>query len=250
MLHAPCCTAPALPCRGPRLVMNRVARGGEALWFGAVQNCRSASLLSARSLGCSCPRRTPRTVSSSTQGRRRRVYCAAVDTSSDRGQTQAAPFAGACLPGAPSLELVPCPRTPRVTTETRFPGPYEREVQVAIEAVRLACGLCQKVQAGCVACSSAHSRNTLSSSRYRIMVQEEQGLDTKQDRSLVTTADYGSQAVVSKCVLKGDHDAFTVTRSAPDASAHTRTESCPTHSATMCRWWPKRTARVCERAQP
>jgi hypothetical protein len=97
MLHAPCCTAPALPCGGPRQVMNRFARGSEALWFGAVQSCRSPSLLNTRRLGCSCPRRTLRTVSSSTQGRRRRVYCAAVDTSSDRGQTQAAPFAGACF---------------------------------------------------------------------------------------------------------------------------------------------------------
>ncbi len=33
----------------------------------------------------------------------------------------------------------------------------------------------------------------------RIMVQEEQGLNTKQDRSLVTTADYASQALVSMC---------------------------------------------------
>ena len=152
------------------------------------------------------------------------MYCAAVDTSSDRGQTQAAPFAGACVPGAPSLELVPFRgHLPRVTTKARFSGPYEREVQVAIEAVRLACGLCQKVQAGCVACSSAHSHNTLSSSRYRIMVQEEQGLDTKQDRSLVTTADYGSQAVVSKCVLKGGPRFHS--HKVPDTSALTRKQN-------------------------
>ena len=32
------------------------------------------------------------------------------------------------------------------------------------------------------------------------MVQEEEGLNTKQDRSLVTTADYASQALISACV--------------------------------------------------
>ena len=30
-----------------------------------------------------------------------------------------------------------------------------------------------------------------------IMVQEEEGLDTKKDRSLVTTADYATQALIS-----------------------------------------------------
>ena len=34
------------------------------------------------------------------------------------------------------------------------------------------------------------------------MVQEEQGLDTKKDRSLVTTADYASQALISWCVMR------------------------------------------------
>jgi hypothetical protein len=32
------------------------------------------------------------------------------------------------------------------------------------------------------------------------MVQEEEGLDTKKDRSLVTTADYATQALISWCV--------------------------------------------------
>ena len=35
--------------------------------------------------------------------------------------------------------------------------------------------------------------------RCSIMVQEEEGLDTKKDRSLVTTADYATQALISWC---------------------------------------------------
>ena len=34
------------------------------------------------------------------------------------------------------------------------------------------------------------------------MVQEEAGLNTKTDRSLVTTADFASQAVIYLCVIQ------------------------------------------------
>ena len=37
-----------------------------------------------------------------------------------------------------------------LTTPAARAGPYEKEVEVAVNAVRLACLLCQKVQAGCV----------------------------------------------------------------------------------------------------
>ena len=37
------------------------------------------------------------------------------------------------------------------------------------------------------------------------MVQEEEGLDTKKDRSLVTTADYATQALISGYVFAIAH---------------------------------------------
>jgi hypothetical protein len=43
-------------------------------------------------------------------------------------------------------------------------------------------------------------RALTASGRRSIMVQEEEGLDTKKDRSLVTTADYATQALISWCV--------------------------------------------------
>ena len=59
-------------------------------------------------------------------------------------------------------------------------GKYARELEVAADAVRLACGMCQKIQLG-------------------IMIKEEQeGLDTKKDKSLVTTADYAAKAIISR----------------------------------------------------
>jgi 3'-phosphoadenosine 5'-phosphosulfate (PAPS) 3'-phosphatase len=46
-----------------------------------------------------------------------------------------------------------------------------------------------------------------------IMVQEEQGLDTKKDRSLVTTADYAAQALISWCAAQAAPAAGGSTRS-------------------------------------
>lgn len=42
-------------------------------------------------------------------------------------------------------------------------------------------------------------------------MKEEEGLDTKKDKSLVTTADYAAQAVISWCVSSG----YGVTPSVP-----------------------------------
>jgi len=69
-----------------------------------------------------------------------------------------------------------------------------------VDAVRLACALCQRVQAGC---GDLLLRSNMSHLAPRIMVQEEQGLDTKKDRSLVTTADYAAQALISWCAAEG-----------------------------------------------
>ena len=54
------------------------------------------------------------------------------------------------------------------------------DVDVALDAVRLASALCQEVQA-------------------QLMRMDEQA-ETKDDRSLVTLADYAAQAVIAWCV--------------------------------------------------
>ena len=59
-------------------------------------------------------------------------------------------------------------------------GAYARELDVALDAVRLASALCQEVQA-------------------QLMRMDEQA-ETKDDRSLVTLADYAAQAVIAWCV--------------------------------------------------
>ena len=59
-------------------------------------------------------------------------------------------------------------------------GEYSRELDVALDAVRLASTLCQEVQA-------------------QLMRMDEQA-ETKDDRSLVTLADYAAQAVIAWCV--------------------------------------------------
>jgi hypothetical protein len=48
-----------------------------------------------------------------------------------------------------------------LTTPAACAGPYEREVEVAVNAVRLACALCQKVQAGCVLCRQLARQRSL-----------------------------------------------------------------------------------------
>ena len=59
-------------------------------------------------------------------------------------------------------------------------GAYARELEVALDAVRMASTLCQEVQA-------------------QLMRMDEQA-ETKEDRSLVTLADYAAQAIISWCV--------------------------------------------------
>lgn len=59
-------------------------------------------------------------------------------------------------------------------------GAYARELETALDAVRLASTLCQEVQA-------------------QLMRMDEQA-ETKDDRSLVTLADYAAQAVIAWCV--------------------------------------------------
>ena len=55
-------------------------------------------------------------------------------------------------------------------------GAYARELETALDAVRLASTLCQEVQA-------------------QLMRMDEQA-ETKEDRSLVTLADYAAQAII------------------------------------------------------
>lgn len=64
--------------------------------------------------------------------------------------------------------------------------PYQHELRVGVRAVRLAAQLCQNVQAGIAAPAAAKS----------VMV--------KEDRSPVTVADFGSQALICAAL----HDAF------------------------------------------
>lgn len=61
-------------------------------------------------------------------------------------------------------------------------GEYSRELETALEAVRLASTLCQDVQG-------------------QLMRMDEQA-ETKEDRSLVTLADYAAQAIISWCVRR------------------------------------------------
>lgn len=83
---------------------------------------------------------------------------------------------------------------------------------MAVRAVKLAGELAQKIQAGCdtqraIRTSAeafgpwqCHLQLLILSIRthcLRIMMKEEEGLDTKKDRSLVTTADYAAQAIIS-----------------------------------------------------
>ena len=58
-------------------------------------------------------------------------------------------------------------------------GAYARELETALDAVRLASTLCQEVQA-------------------QLMRMDEQA-ETKEDRSLVTLADYAAQAIIAWC---------------------------------------------------
>lgn len=59
-------------------------------------------------------------------------------------------------------------------------GAYARELAAALDAVRLASELCAEVQG-------------------QLMRMDEQA-ETKEDRSLVTLADYAAQAIISWCV--------------------------------------------------
>lgn len=61
-------------------------------------------------------------------------------------------------------------------------GEYSRELETALEAVRLASTLCQDVQG-------------------QLMRMDEQA-ETKEDWSLVTLADYAAQAIISWCVRR------------------------------------------------
>jgi 3'(2'), 5'-bisphosphate nucleotidase len=61
-------------------------------------------------------------------------------------------------------------------------GEYSRELETALEAVRLASTLCEDVQG-------------------QLMRMDEQA-ETKEDRSLVTLADYAAQAIISWCVRR------------------------------------------------
>ena len=75
-----------------------------------------------------------------------------------------------------------------------------------MDAVRVACTMCQKIQAGCGCLEALGCASVLiASCRRSIMVQEEEGLDTKKDRSLVTTADYATQALISGYVFAIAH---------------------------------------------
>ena len=78
-------------------------------------------------------------------------------------------------------------------------GQYARELEVATDAVRMASTLCQEVQA-------------------QLMRQDEQA-ETKDDRSLVTLADYAAQAIIcwriqqewSDFTMVGEEDAEALT---------------------------------------
>ena len=61
-------------------------------------------------------------------------------------------------------------------------GEYSRELETALEAVRLASTLCQDVQGQ--------------------LVRMDEQAETKEDRSLVTLADYAAQAIISWCVRR------------------------------------------------
>ena len=67
-------------------------------------------------------------------------------------------------------------------------GAYEKELAAALDAVRLASELCQEVQG-------------------QLMRMDEQA-ETKEDRSLVTLADYAAQAIISWCVRASRSDAM------------------------------------------
>mmetsp|Transcript_19477 Transcript_19477/g.66221 ORF Transcript_19477/g.66221 Transcript_19477/m.66221 type:complete len:424 (-) Transcript_19477:235-1506(-) len=79
--------------------------------------------------------------------------------------------AGARRSGVRAAAVLPAQDSPAVDHK------YAAELEAMTRAVRLATVMCQKVQTG--------------------IMQKEESSDTKQDRSLVTIADYGAQALVS-----------------------------------------------------
>lgn len=76
-------------------------------------------------------------------------------------------------------------------------GEYSRELDVALDAVRLASTLCQEVQA-------------------QLMRMDEQA-ETKDDRSLVTLADYAAQAIIAWYVSTRSNGSMCVQRMRADS---------------------------------
>ena len=77
-------------------------------------------------------------------------------------------------------------------------GEYSRELDVALDAVRLASTLCQEVQA-------------------QLMRMDEQA-ETKDDRSLVTLADYAAQAIIAWYVSTRSKGSMCVKRTSAHSS--------------------------------
>ncbi|MGH7370569.1 MAG: 3'(2'),5'-bisphosphate nucleotidase, partial [Candidatus Methylomirabilales bacterium] len=87
---------------------------------------------------------------------------------------------------------------------------YERERRVAVDAVRKACRLCQAVRASLVS----------------------QGTIAKADRSPVTVADFGAQAVVNLALLDAFPDDPIM---AEEDAAFLRTSAGAALKASACR---------------